>query len=394
MKKNKGQKKAKSRRIFLYGVIVILTYLCIAMGFFLIRGKQNDTPQNAAKEIVRVCAGGGKFECFVKKLSQLAKKNELSYIQETIGEMQRIDREASDCHLIAHYVASIELKKEPSKWKEVLLEQDPDVCLGGYFHGILEEYFRQEGTQNIDKVFIQNLCLLFKEDERKVNGCVHVMGHIIMVQEKGSVDNSLIICDELPIDMFPFRCYNGVFMEDTTKVMLRDHGIVAKVNVMTESDIARMEEYCRQLIRKDAVLACWEEIGRLYMQVYKNDMDRALVRCNKLRTEEFRYRCGSFVIVQGITINNTLDSMILGKICDSFESLSSSWKGCIIRVSSLILNININYVPTVIGMCKNLPKTYQEVCFRNIAYNIYDAKSSSKNIFCAKLPHAFRKECG
>ncbi len=388
----------KNRRpyksLILKSIIVFLAIFCLGMIGFLIWVNVFISPDKTAQRIIATCSSKQKFTCFVKELSSLAKQKKLSYVQETVSEMQKIDKDATDCHLIAHYVSSIGLKKDPSRWKEIMLNQDPDICLGGYFHGILEEYFRQNGAQNIDKKFIQNMCLLFKEDGRKVNGCVHIMGHIILVQEKGDVDKAINICDQLPIDLYPFRCYNGVFMEYTTKVMLRDHGIVSKVIPATDKDILWMEGYCKKLKRKDAVYACWEEVGRLYMQFYKNDITRSLERCNLLKNEEYKYRCGSFVIVQWATINHELNPKILTDLCNAFEDSSVSWKNCILRISSLLLNVDIQYVPIVVEMCSNISQNFQEGCFRNISYNIFESKSVKKKEICNQLPLVYRKECG
>ena len=80
--------------------------------------------------------------------------------------------------------------------------------------------------------------------------CVHIIGHVLLVQTKGNVDQAVAICSQIPLNLQK-ECASGIFMENFTRDNLVDHEIAPTV-LWDDRTISQTEQLCRQYVGKIA----------------------------------------------------------------------------------------------------------------------------------------------
>jgi len=125
------------------------------------------------------------------------------------------------CHEVTHYIGrrAYELEKNIPK----LYGQGNSACWGGFYHGVIEAYFKEKNLP-IDNPespriisSIQNVCGKIADylTPRFFYECLHGIGHAMMFITISDLPKSLKLCDALDKDL-AHVCYQGVFMENSS----------------------------------------------------------------------------------------------------------------------------------------------------------------------------------
>lgn len=124
---------------------------------------------------------------------------------------QEVPRFLQVCHQLAHEIG------EAVIYAGNTLEQAYAVewphCLIGYYHGALYGHAKgmtiEQLHDNLDR-----LCLHFGGEESIVAGeCVHLVGHLILVQADLDLERGFEECSRMREGMFQLQCIDGVLME-------------------------------------------------------------------------------------------------------------------------------------------------------------------------------------
>src|SRR5581483_6981523 len=123
------------------------------------------------------------------------------------------------CHFPAHRAGHFAYQL----YGQHAFESCPAECQSGCYHGIMEEFFVEEGTTDaVNK--IQNLCDVISNSFFKQQ-CVHGLGHGIMAWTDYNLPEALAICDSLKYsheEDTADSCATGVFMENIVGAIVKD----------------------------------------------------------------------------------------------------------------------------------------------------------------------------
>ena len=113
-----------------------------------------------------------------------------------------------DCHQEAHQVGRMAYRVFGAK----AFEEGDASCHSGYYHGAMEAFLSEEGTNNLAQN-IAELCSIFST-QFGIFECLHGVGHGVLAYENYDLPTSLDACDQLDTHSDARACYGGVFMEN------------------------------------------------------------------------------------------------------------------------------------------------------------------------------------
>lgn len=333
--------------------VVILGLISIMISLYYLSIHFFNSPEMFAKIIFDDCKEKrDKKECYLGKFSKLG--NDIAFNKLVLTELQIFDKTALDCHIIAHKIGIVAVNKNPENWRKLLQDNaDYNQCLGGYAHGIIEGFFYRE-NKKLDANLIEELCNSELENIR--TNCLHIIGHLLLLQEKGDIKKALLICDKL---FDNYECYLGVFMEYTTRFGLIDHKIAEAMDV-NEKTINELESFCETL-NTIAQKACASEMGRLYRIYHKGNFSKNIDSCFEMGGLENIKSCINFSLVSKLGSEISYAKII--ETCSYFsESKIYSKEQCIL--------VSLSYVRTV----------RNNIEFNNIALLCQDRSIKRKRI--------------
>ena len=178
-----------------------------------------------AKEIIEKCKdSSSRTNCYDQTIPILMSKVSMEDAFRTTQLIQSEDSSYTYCHTLGHRLSVAEVKKDPSKWEEVLPRCPSGVCSNGCLHGVLEEKFKS--TYISDEKQLSDITQQLKNVCEKRSGfnptgleqatCYHALGHIAMYLTSINPEKAVSICDILGLkdDGRDFRsyCYDAIFM--------------------------------------------------------------------------------------------------------------------------------------------------------------------------------------
>lgn len=120
---------------------------------------------------------------------------------------------ATFCHPLLHVVGEAAGKEYGSV--AVAYEHGDTFCRSGYYHGVLEGLFGEDGDALVTQ--LDTLCASVQGKERysyNYFSCVHGIGHGLMAYFDHDLFESLAACDNLSGAWEQSSCHGGVFMEN------------------------------------------------------------------------------------------------------------------------------------------------------------------------------------
>ncbi len=126
--------------------------------------------------------------------------------KQAITQLHALEAKFGSCHQPAHRAGHLGYEQLGD---HALIEYSPE-CQSGYYHGVMEAYFKDHGTNNLAESFT-NLCPSNLNDFFE-HQCVHGIGHGLMAWSNYELLDALAGCDMLPRRQD--SCWTGVFMEN------------------------------------------------------------------------------------------------------------------------------------------------------------------------------------
>lgn len=388
--------KANMKTRFLLLINVFLIAMTIFSSFKIFAG--NTTSINPPKEAERMaflCLNNNhKQICYEEQLSQLLAQKGVLATQETLNALQEVDQDSRSCHALAHKIARLAVRQNPSDWKNLLSKVNPNMCGGGFMHGIIEAHTGDDPSFTISATTINEICRA--ESPFWFSQCIHTFGHIALLQTEGDVPSALPICDSLPKDDSS-ECFNGLFMEDSFKNNLLEHGFVKSASDPSK-DKKRFNEVFKRCIQYGGStgIGCWSDLGPIFDEYYKYDYQKVYDACQKADEEVERKSCyfkaiGYLVIYPEI---NTAERLL--PICSPYLLQDkNTYKRCTIYLSASFVYNSPNFTAHANTFCSTLSSEYQEDCFKAIGEILKESVTSidQRETLCRPVDDRFKDLC-
>lgn len=332
----------------------------------LISSSQETSPDlidTEASKIISACQKSGSYKnCYEQQLTKLTIKNNLFLSQKVLYKLWDIDNRTRECHVIAHRIGLAQVRKDPASWNKILGSIiDPESCSGGFFHGILEGHAFFDPTFEVTKSHIESLC--GNKDKYTKGSCIHIFGHLLLVESNDDIAKATAICDSLTLSSND-QCYSGVFMEHMTKENLSIHGLATQSN-WTKNSLPTFEKLCLGY-KGNAAIGCWSVMGHVYAVVYNDDPQIVFDSCKRALQKEFSTNCYLYAAAKMAVTSNSQSNV--NSICKSYEG-SALFDKCVKRVIETLLQTSPKFYERGEKLCQSLHKKSRINCFENLMQN-------------------------
>ncbi|MBI4084512.1 MAG: hypothetical protein HY431_01260 [Candidatus Levybacteria bacterium] len=381
--------------VFLSALVLVLTIIYL-YSFQLVKSSQKEKPLGISSEVERFYAACGRYsrkeQCYADGFYTLSQKTDLTFAKKVLVALQKKDpRGARGCHLISHKIAYAQMEKDPSKWKDLLSQQDPNFCTGGFMHGILEKHMQVDQKFALTADQFPVICSIVKE--QGVLSCNHILGHLLLVETGGDIDYALSVCKNVVDNAARYECMSGVFMENLTRLNLIDHKL-AKPLPWNVENTKKIEALCLQHSGEQAE-ACWKEISYMYISMSNEDPAGLYEKCYGLSQKNFREACyiygaGNMVVFSDFKASD------LPRVCEPFiEKDWGMYDKCLGQITGSMMASSPEFRDNVISVCASAARGSNSYCFRQIAYRLKRANlpDKQKRDYCQNAPVDYKEDC-
>ncbi len=196
------------------------------------------SPTGEAENVLEQCKGAqyrpACYEAEIPKLMAYMSMEDAFAVTKLVSDK---DPQFANCHVVAHKLTSLETRKDPSRWKDVLLRCPSSVCNYGCLHGSMIERFRSETLtdEQVEKVLpdIMDLCEPregFVPSAIDKTMCYHGIGHLAMYMTGGDPARAIPVCEKTAVRSdganYLSTCIEGVFMTVFQSVDSEDFALV------------------------------------------------------------------------------------------------------------------------------------------------------------------------
>lgn len=344
--------------------------------------KRNDRSfiQKRAEEIYTQCHALGRRSspCYLERFEAFTKKYNIKTAVAVLSMVQDFDEATKNCHLIAHKIASSEVKKG-HPWQEFLKMIDPYFCTGGFVHGVLEAAVSRDSLSLLEDSSPDLLCNTAYRDEFPRIACVHALGHIILTEANGDISDAVSVCYKAKDETNRHNCFAGVFMENITRLNLETHGVASQVPPSTEF-AESVENVCKSFPSVPQH-ACWQELAHLYLKIYGDDPTLTFQACNRASEKAMARSC--YMHAAGMmAVADSLNPTELDKICRKYEIENPLYQRCLYSVIDALLISSPKFLSRATSLCERAPQFLKNQCLVRINSGIPNniPKNSIKSV--------------
>lgn len=349
--------------------------------------------QKEAQNIAKNCESEKYPEqCFAQEFKKLTEKTTTAYSKEVLFALQEIAPQSRGCHLIAHYISGVEARRNPENWLGLLSQQDANTCTGGFIHGILEVHAGTDPNFKLTASQFPIICgqLPAQGDARR--SCFHNLGHILLVDELNSIPKAVSTCNEIAMPLAKNECLSGVFMENLTRLNIRNHGLGETIP-WDRKRAAEIEILCKEYSGL-AAQACWKEISYVYAAANNTEPSKVFADCNKAPTEKARTSCYIYGVGNMVAFT-TFDPARLNEVCLVYDETNPLFKTCMNQMIGSMIASSAKYNDRVTSLCTNAPLWYREECFKQIGLHLKRNEYSieKREVFCSEVAIEYKLLC-
>lgn len=388
-------------REFIYLAVILL-----AGAAFFVFHEPKPTPIAEAKIITETCKDVGQNQishekCTAKEFADAGDKWGLKFIGDTLSVYQSINsgyQSYQSCHVLAHRIMNDLGAREKGAWVGLMDamgrgELDPARCGGGFMHGSIEARASEDPDFKVNATLFNEVCGK-PEAVQYSSSCAHILGHLALVGAYGELGEAVDSCTGLKDD-FLFQCYGGIFMEDSMRTNLSDHGIKdlpVKNGQWFKTQLARCSQYGSGA---EVVDGCWYDMPEVFAQTNYYDLEGIYRFCATAPTRSAEERCytrGSYLVM--IVPDHLFRSNYNEVLCSAYEPGSQALTHCMRDVVGAALTGSIEFLDRTVGFCSARPQSAQAECFSNITgFLKYFPVGQERSSLCAKLPQQYAETC-
>lgn len=313
--------------------------------------------------------------------------------------IQEKDRTFPYCHVLGHNLSAKEVKKDQSKWKEVLSRCPSGVCSNGCIHGGFQERFRAESftDEQVEDIKPDLKTICEKRPDWNPTGleqasCYHALGHLTMYITEADVGDSIKLCEEIAQKRdgrsFLQVCLDGVFMQIYQPLEPEDFALIAGKEVTLDT----VDNFCANY-SGFAKASCLSESWPLYRQDIMNDPSQLIKFCSKEEAQN-QPRCynGLFYV---LTAQFNFDVEKIKIYC---LGLPSHLQGkCFAGTASRMIETDYRNINSAVNLCSGITSPVsKEECFDELLeYSTYNFHAGSPQFLklCNSLPDSWKGKC-
>lgn len=301
-----------------------LVFLIAATVFFLFISNQEPqqapSPESIKNDYVACLSAGSNEaigECFEAFTARVYDTYPVAVIASELDTLLPFQKNKW-CHEVMHYMGWKAYEQEKDVASAFM--QASELCDSGMYHGIMEEYLRENGFGGNVEELIRDVCIDSLAEHPSLSEgsqglCYHGLGHGLMYVTSSNLKETLDYCDTL--DLGARGCYTGAFMEYRTS---KELGPLE--NALPLDDFSHCEELSD--LQKPV---CFFAQGLNYLSLAGGEVKPAMEYCANV-PEEYKVNC--YVGVGANTPNPGRSHSESGRACTEAREVSfEAYTGCI-----------------------------------------------------------------
>jgi len=387
--------------VFFILIIVISAEIITLIDFKLGSSRTTLSIEEYAKQVIEKCKNENyKPSCYDKIIPQLMEKPVNMSMEDAFrltSLVQETDTSYKYCHVLGHALAAQEVKKDPSKWKEVVARIPSGICSNGGIHGGFQERFRTDHFVSEKEInaLIPDLKIICEKKESwnptglEQASCYHALGHLTMYITNADIDKSISICNVIAkknggID-YTQLCYDGVFMQIFQPLEPEDLALI-KGKAPTKENLLL---FCNKFTGAQRG-SCITESWPLFHDLFSSSKN--IVQFCSMENSDQIDRCYHAITYVMVPMLN-LDSSKITPMCNSFPEKRIAV--CFADVAARLIEIDYRNIHQAINVCKEAGN-FGDLCFQNLIYNAkFNFHSGSiQNIdLCNTMPDSWKNKC-
>lgn len=364
----------------------------------------NKNIEEYANQVLSKCYSAGHHQsCYDEVIPKLMDNPTNLTLKEAFGVTKLVQEKDSSfpyCHVLGHNLSAKEVKKNPSKWKDVLSRCPSGLCSNGCIHGGFQERFRAESFTDEQvagiKPDLKSIC------EKRSNwnptgleqaSCYHALGHLTMYITDADTWDSIKLCEEIAVKVdgrsFLQVCLDGVFMQIYQPLEPEDFALIVGKEVKKEE----VDSFCANYSGY-AKASCISESWPLYREDLMNDPDELIRFCSKEEDKDSQLRCfeGLFYV---LTAQFNFDEQKIKNYC---LELPNDLEGkCFANAATRMIETDYRNIIKSTNLCLDvIDAKLQEECFSELLkYSTYNFHGGSPEFFklCNGLPNLWKDKC-
>ncbi|HVT01086.1 MAG TPA: hypothetical protein VHE53_02510 [Patescibacteria group bacterium] len=308
--------------------------------------------------------------CYGEKLSSFVKTNTIDSTLLLLNDIENQDPKTRDCHILAHYISSAVVEKNPKDWRKLLQKVNIAACNYGFVHGSIEGLSRYDKSFEINPKNIPGICEQINNISKANSdqGCAHIMGHILLSEQcdqsvEEGLKTTISECDELPINL-QHECYAGAFMESFTRDNLNSECNTPHIPWGTEAIAMQQENTCLQYSGKQAD-SCWQEISHIYNALFPNNPERVYGECQHAPTKENTIYCYHHAVFT-LVLNESADKKYFASLCEPFLNYEPNYTTCYKDIVMSLISASSKFETKAKQFCNSLDHRYTNFCLATL----------------------------
>lgn len=379
-------------------LLTILAIGAVSFLVFIVWGRGSASLDAYADGLVEKCRNvAQKQECYDREIPKLMKKISM---EDTFGVttlVQERDTSFLYCHVLGHTLASIETKKDPGAWKDVISRCPSGVCSNGCVHGAFQERYRSEvlSGEELEETK-KELEVICEEREGYIptdveqGSCYHALGHLFMYITGADINMAVSICDETSKKTdgrdFSALCYDGAFMQIFQPLGADDISLIRGKEQTKES----VPSFCANF-SGEKMASCWSESWPLFLEEITLP-GGALNFCSHLSGEN-KEDCLTDIFYI-IPIQAGFNQSLIKEYCGA---LPGTYKDkCFAQFVIRLLEIDSRNVEMAVTFCGGLDEERKMKCFETLAdvsKFVFHRESSEYEKLCGLIPAELKSRC-
>lgn len=392
--------------LFILVFIVLLELILLNKNILLDRNRPSKTDKlltQYAEEILAKCTSFTHHQtCYDKEIPVLMEQPAGLTLEEAFEVtrlVQQKDPSFPYCHVLGHNLSAKEVKKDPTKWKEVVTRCPSGLCSNGCIHGGFQEKFRAESFTDTQIQAVKPDLIDLCEKRGKWNptgleqaSCYHALGHLTMYLTDANTGKSVKLCEEITLKDdgrdLKHLCYDGVFMQIFQPLEPEDFALV-KGKQPAKQDV---ESFCSKYEGKIKG-SCLSESWPLYRQEILDDPKGLVNFCSRSAKDQQKRCYASLVYV--LTGQMNFDSDKIKKYCLGLPQTVQEI--CFANAASRMIETDYRYIEKSVDFCsRSETSANKEACFQELLkYSTYNFHKGSEEFFalCNSLPDVWKTKC-
>lgn len=388
----------KNNKLYLFFVFLIGVFLGVFITFIYIHHPKDYTSKDNKALIKydtekiygateKICKNNE--SCYTKQFQKITLKYDYTTAFAVLKKLVHEKPKFSFCHFMAHSIGQGAYEKDPKNW-QTTMNQIPQDCSYGAFHGMLEAYsanLRKKNESLISKNILTKIC------ENQIPSCGHIIGHILLVETRANIPKAITACEAFKGAYYTW-CVNGIFMEYAYPKTLVQHGLSDNSKLVSTNRLPEFSSYCSSFKDPKISSICWGEISRGAIADYKSDWGKIFDFCDSAPAPISSETCKNRT-VEMLSVSSNFEIMHLKPICKLGKDTAFE-RGCYSRLVGGKATNQIDIEDdSLVSFCNSLEVELQKSCFVQIgtALKRRSIKIEAVNVICKSAPSKYQSFC-